>query len=1128
MTPTNDCPQCRQPLPDDAPQGLCPACLMRLALADDLGAGELALAGVADEGYLAGAAGWMGLGLVVPSVRLRELPNGAGTVAEDAADSPPADAPPATDRYQVLKELARGGMGVVYRGRDLELGRDVALKVLRDKHIDHPQLARRFIEEAQIAGQLQHPGVAPVYELGELADHRPFFSMKLVKGQTLAALLADRSSPSDDQARLVTVFEQVCQTVAYAHARGVVHRDLKPANVMVGAFGEVQVMDWGLAKLLPATGERAEAARGEPHAAEFWSALTDEAQTRAAADSVTQLGTVLGTPAYMAPEQARGENERVDERTDVFGLGAILCEILTGQPPFTGSAIEAQRKAGAADLADARRRLVDCRADGELVALAARCLAPQPWDRPQSASDLARELTIYKESVQRRLRQAELDRAAEHARAAEAVLTAEQERRAHAAAQARADEERRRQRVTMALAATVVLFVIAAGAGLAFVSHQRQAYREELAGQELLAQQAEADREMADARARARARERLHQQINDALRQAALGAERAESADLLQWDDAEWQQARDQAERAATLAENPLADAELRSRAAQALAALDERRNDRRLLAALEAAWLAGAEGEQRFAEEKALPLVRDAFADYGLSLGEGAPGEVAAKIKGKPPEVREAIVAALDEWMMLPTPAPDSEQSAEVERLPEIRPWLVQVVRLADGDAWRQAVREAAASKAEANKIEENRKELERLAEEADVSRQPVRSLTRLAAHLRAANSIDRAIGLLRRTQRRHAGDVWANYDLGWALVGVRPPRRAEAVRYLTAASVLRPDSAALRNNLGQVLRDSGAFDEAAAEYREAIRLKPDWAAAHNNLALVLARQREFHEARAEFEEAIRLRSGYAPAHTNLGNMLVEQGRTNEAIAAYREAVRVDPLFAPAHCQLATALAGKGQPEEALAEFSEAIRLAPDRFETHVNFSEFLLSRNRPTEAISECRTALRLAPDSGFARVNLAAALRTQGNWSESIAELREAVRLLPGFERARTELAWQLAMCPNIEARDIDGALLHAERAMELAPRDALAYTALAAAHYRLGRWSDAIADANTSLDLKGEQIEAWLLLAMAHWQLGEEKEAIEWYEKAKRRPKAGAVEESVSRLWNEATELLGRTE
>ena len=122
------------------------------------------------------------------------------------------------------------------------------------QHRDEPDLIRRFVEEAQIGGQLQHPGVVPVYELGSLADRRPFFAMKLVKGQTLAALLAGRASPADDLPRFLAIFEAVCQTVAYAHARGVIHRDLKPSNVMVGSFGEVQVMDWGLAKVLPRDG----------------------------------------------------------------------------------------------------------------------------------------------------------------------------------------------------------------------------------------------------------------------------------------------------------------------------------------------------------------------------------------------------------------------------------------------------------------------------------------------------------------------------------------------------------------------------------------------------------------------------------------------------------------------------------------------------------------------------------------------------------------------------------------------------------------------------------------------------------------------------------------------------------
>src|SRR5262249_48162285 len=142
------------------------------------------------------------------------------------------------------------GMGAVLRGRDVDLGRDLAMKVLLRSHQDRPELVRRFVEEAQIGGQLQHPGVVPIYELGALADRRPFFTMKLVQGRTLAEFLRSRSSPGDGLPRLLSIFESVCQTMAYAHARGVIHRDLKPSNIMVGNFGEVQVLDWGLAKVV--------------------------------------------------------------------------------------------------------------------------------------------------------------------------------------------------------------------------------------------------------------------------------------------------------------------------------------------------------------------------------------------------------------------------------------------------------------------------------------------------------------------------------------------------------------------------------------------------------------------------------------------------------------------------------------------------------------------------------------------------------------------------------------------------------------------------------------------------------------------------------------------------------------
>src|SRR5262249_47040675 len=158
------------------------------------------------------------------------------------------------------------------------------------------------------------------------------FAMKLVKGQTLADLLRGRSSPADDLPRFLEIFQTVCQTVAYAHARSVIHRDLKPSNVMVGGFGEVQVMDWGLAKVLARGGAADDARAGDAPDRE---PVIATARSGSGAD-VSEAGSAMGTPSYMAPEQARGEIDRIDERADVFALGSILCEILTGQPAFAG------------------------------------------------------------------------------------------------------------------------------------------------------------------------------------------------------------------------------------------------------------------------------------------------------------------------------------------------------------------------------------------------------------------------------------------------------------------------------------------------------------------------------------------------------------------------------------------------------------------------------------------------------------------------------------------------------------------------------------------------------------------------------------------------------------------------
>jgi serine/threonine protein kinase len=364
---------------------------------------------------------------------------------------PNSDAMPqrsgAGDRYQLSGEIARGGMGAVLRGRDVDLGRDLAVKVLLEKHAHRPEIARRFIEEAQIGGQLQHPGVVPVYDIGHFGD-RPFFTMKLVKGLTLSAILAQRADHTTDRPRLLSIALQVAQALAYAHAKGVIHRDLKPANIMVGAFGEVQVMDWGLAKVLAEGGvadeERASRAQQVP----LNVTTIRTARSSGSAGSYgteTEAGSLLGTPAYMPPEQANGDMAILDRRADVFGLGAILCEILTGKAPYVGrSGEEVRRKACNGDLADAMARLDKCGTDQELILLTKTCLAPEAIDRPKDAQAVAEGLTAYLNGVQERLHHAEL---------------------AEAEAKAKAVEEAKRRRLTVALAATVLLALTLGGGG---------------------------------------------------------------------------------------------------------------------------------------------------------------------------------------------------------------------------------------------------------------------------------------------------------------------------------------------------------------------------------------------------------------------------------------------------------------------------------------------------------------------------------------------------------------------------------------------------------------------------------------------------------------------------------------
>ena len=278
-------------------------------------------------------------------------------------------------RYRLLERVAWGGMGVVYVAEDERLQRRVALKVLDAPSADR-DLASRLVREAHVLARLEHPGIVPVHDVGTLPDGRIFYTMKFVQGQRFDQYIESVASISSR----LRIFLRVCDAVAFAHAHGVLHRDLKPANIMVGSFGEVLVMDWGLAKLLHQEvlppSELADpdvAILGKPTQA------GDSSAGLLLSPGATGYGTVMGTPGYMSPEQERGDIEHLDARSDIFSLGSLLRFLITGDSNAP------DRTAGGPGQ----------RLDRALEAISAKATAPSPSDRYRTVPELAEDVSRY-------------------------------------------------------------------------------------------------------------------------------------------------------------------------------------------------------------------------------------------------------------------------------------------------------------------------------------------------------------------------------------------------------------------------------------------------------------------------------------------------------------------------------------------------------------------------------------------------------------------------------------------------------------------------------------------------------------------------------------------------------------
>ena len=389
------CPECKTPIPAYAPEGACMKCLLEQGLHED------------------------------PEFLLEELLTKESPLHEKEGLS---EAP---GRYHGEREYASGGMGRILVAYDTHLGREVALKELAIEK--RPGAAARFMHEARVTGQLEHPSIIPVYELGRRADGTHYYTMRLVRGKSLSEAV-NTAATMQTRLKLLPHFLNLCQAIAYAHSRGIIHRDIKPGNVMIGEFGETVVIDWGLAKRLTEPDEFGEDAE---HAAEIHSPHTHH-------------GQIMGTPPYMSPEQASGAVDCVDKRSDVFSLGAVLYEILSGITPFEGTSTSVM-------MAPAGKRhllpLRECApgAPSELAAICERAMASDPEDRYQSAEEMAEEIQRFQSGGFVR---------------AYSYGTADLLRRFVA---------RNRQGVILGLAALLALIALAAGFNLRLIQRKQEA-----------------------------------------------------------------------------------------------------------------------------------------------------------------------------------------------------------------------------------------------------------------------------------------------------------------------------------------------------------------------------------------------------------------------------------------------------------------------------------------------------------------------------------------------------------------------------------------------------------------------------------------------------------------------------
>jgi tetratricopeptide (TPR) repeat protein/serine/threonine protein kinase len=889
--------------------------------------------------------------------------------------------------YKLLEQIGEGGMGTVWMAQQCApVKRLVALKLIK-AGMDSRQVIARFEAERQALALMDHPNIARVLDAGTTSTGRPYFVMDLVRGVPITRYCDEHHLTPRQRLEL---FIPVCQAIQHAHQKGIIHRDLKPSNVLVALYDGKpvpKVIDFGVAK-----------AAGQP--------LTEQTL-------VTGFGNIIGTLEYMSPEQAELNQLDIDTRSDIYSLGVLLYELLTGTPPFSRKELE---QAGMLEMLRVIREQEPSKPSTKLsTADGLPTLAANRGTEPAKLTKLIRgelDWIVMKSLEKDRGRRYET--ANGFAMDVQRYLADEPVQACPPSTAYWLRKFTRRNKAALALSTAVMVALMVVIGAVGWTLRDRAA-RETLALQE-----------------RAHRRARVSAQVELAFSEAKRAREQALT---LTGDPYQWKAATSAARFALKSAtgiaaqDHQALSPEMRNKIEALESDLDDDEQDRQFAARFDLIRLEQSDlnpANYSFRLDSAYPAVQAALQDsYQIQIGS-TPVDVARRtIHSRPPAVQKIVWASLEVAL---ANAPSADTVA--------REWLKEILKSVDDVPWRQRARESV----DAGDWDA----LAALVGELTEAREPAADLLRLA--IRAPADSPQRLAMLERIHGEYPGDFWANYQLAISLAEQSPPQLEDATRYLTAAHALRPTSPGTALKLGELLLNRGRHNAALEVFQNVVTLEPDFDFAHLELGLALIELNRLDEAETEMRRAIQIRpdfpggtwglglvqhrrgelveaesllrtavergSDYYWFHFSLACVLLETARPADAEAEFHKATSLDPRIAMGHFWLGRSLEAQGKLEKAQVCYLEAIRRQPGYFDAHRRLAELRRTRGTASEDESLLRASPEQKPDDEDVQLQRALLLKSDGKYTEAETILSHALRKHPENVWLYFELAQVLA--------------------------------------------------------------------------------------------------------------------